>query len=229
MADSWPGQLDNVPFHVYAMKEPDYMMLLMSSYGTNDREGGKEVQQEWKECGVRMTTTFQYPEVIHNHFKYGHSVDNHNGKCHSPISLEVVWVMKWWPNHVFAFLLSITEVNCFLAEYYFINHTSDAMISFRKSIAFEFIENKYLEQEETAQRCRSQCLSIGHGLVSLPPFNFFMEILSHPSPNTPPPPPPPLATVRCGPIVSALQELTCALTASQITSLIATMILKEPH
>ena len=43
-ADSWPGQLDNVPFHVYAMKEPDYVMSLMSSYGTNDREDGKEVQ-----------------------------------------------------------------------------------------------------------------------------------------------------------------------------------------
>ena len=43
-ADSWPGQLDNVPFHVYAMKEPDYMMLLMSSYGTNEREGGKEAR-----------------------------------------------------------------------------------------------------------------------------------------------------------------------------------------
>ena len=43
-ADSWPGQLDNVPFHVYAMKEPDYVMSLMSSYGTNDREGSKEAQ-----------------------------------------------------------------------------------------------------------------------------------------------------------------------------------------
>ena len=99
-------------------------------------------------------------------------MDNHNGKCHSPISLEVVWAMKWWPNRVFAFLLSITEVNCFLAEYYFTNHTSDSMMSFRKSIAFELIENKYLEQEEMAQRHRSQHLhlSIGHGLVLLSPI-----------------------------------------------------------
>ena len=127
--------------------------------------------------------------MIHNHFKYRHSVDDHNGKRHSPISLEVVWVIKQWPNHVFAFLLSITEVKCFLAEYYFTNCTSDSMMSFRKSIAFKLIENKYLEQEEMAQQCRSQCLclSIGHGLVSLPPFKFFlMEISSCPSPNTPP-------------------------------------------
>ena len=33
--NSWAGQLDNVPFHVFAMKEPDYVMSLMSMYGTN--------------------------------------------------------------------------------------------------------------------------------------------------------------------------------------------------
>ena len=27
--DSWAGKLDNVPFHIYSMKEPDYVMLLM--------------------------------------------------------------------------------------------------------------------------------------------------------------------------------------------------------
>ena len=115
--------------------------------------------------------------MIHNHFKYRHSVDDHNGKHHSPIGLEVVWVMKWWPNHVFAFLLSITEVNCFLAEYYFTNHSSDSMMSFHKSIAFKLIKNKYLQQEETSQRRRSQhlCLSIGHGLVSLPLFKKFLD------------------------------------------------------
>ena len=41
-ADSWAGTLDNIPFHVYTMKEPDYVMSLMSTYGTNDRDNGKE-------------------------------------------------------------------------------------------------------------------------------------------------------------------------------------------
>ena len=40
--DSWAGTFDNIPFHVYAMKEPDYVMSLMSSYGTNDHDNGKE-------------------------------------------------------------------------------------------------------------------------------------------------------------------------------------------
>ena len=33
--DAWAGKLDGVPFHIYTMKEPDYVMTLMSTYGTN--------------------------------------------------------------------------------------------------------------------------------------------------------------------------------------------------
>ena len=33
--NSWKGKMEEVPFHVYAMKEPDYVMSLMSTYGTN--------------------------------------------------------------------------------------------------------------------------------------------------------------------------------------------------
>ena len=33
--DSWKGCMDEVNFHVYAMKEPDYVMSLMSTYGTD--------------------------------------------------------------------------------------------------------------------------------------------------------------------------------------------------
>ena len=60
-----------------------------------------------------MFKRLKYPEVIHNHFQYHHAVDDHNAKRHSPISIEVVWATKRWPNRVFCFLLSITEVNFF--------------------------------------------------------------------------------------------------------------------
>ena len=120
-ADSWAGTLDNIPFHVYAMKELDYVMSLMSTYGTNDRDNGKETQRDWKEGPTMKSVTFKYPEVIHNHFMFRHAVDDHNGKRHSPISLEVVWATKRWANRVFAFLLSITEVNCFLAQSHFMD------------------------------------------------------------------------------------------------------------
>ena len=50
---------------------------------------------------------------------YQHSVDNHNNKRHSPISLEAVWGTKYWPNSVYSFLLAVTEVNVNLAAQYF--------------------------------------------------------------------------------------------------------------
>ena len=44
--DSWKGNMDQVPFYVYAMKEPDYVMSLMLTYGTN-LQSGKETCHEW--------------------------------------------------------------------------------------------------------------------------------------------------------------------------------------
>ena len=45
-ANSWAGTLDNIPFHVYAMEELDYTMSLMSTYGTNEHDNGKETQRD---------------------------------------------------------------------------------------------------------------------------------------------------------------------------------------
>jgi hypothetical protein len=110
--------LDNVLFHVFAMKEPDYVMKLMSTYGMNKRVG------EWKRRafkigGERHKVSFHYPEVVYNHFRYRHVIDDHNSKCHYPISLEGTWATKWWPHCVFAFLLAVMEVNVMLASVHF--------------------------------------------------------------------------------------------------------------
>ena len=37
--DAIKGTMDGVPFHIHAMKEPDYIMILMSTYGTTLRMG----------------------------------------------------------------------------------------------------------------------------------------------------------------------------------------------
>jgi hypothetical protein len=106
--------LDNAAFHLFAMKEPDYVMTLMSTYGTLGRKG-KETERIVLENSIWQKIKFQYPEVIHNHFKYRHMVDDHNNRRHSPISFETNWATKRWENRVFAFILSITEVNVMLA------------------------------------------------------------------------------------------------------------------
>ena len=73
--DAWKGQMDEVDFHVYAMKVPNYVMSIMSTYRTN-QQVGKEMQHEL----VSGEQKNFYPEVIGNHFLLQHSVDDHNNK-----------------------------------------------------------------------------------------------------------------------------------------------------
>ena len=83
------------------------------------------------------------------------------------VDIEVVWLTKQWPNCVFAFLLSITEVNCFLAESYFTSRKTESMMDFRKDLAHQLIENKYLVQEIRSDHHRLVRIQqgISHGLL----------------------------------------------------------------
>ena len=117
------------------MKEPDYVMSIMSTYDTL-KANRKETSHTFKHNhdGVTREKTFKYTEVIHNHYKYQHLVDDHNGKRHSLIRVEVVWGTKWWPNRVFAFILVITEVNCQLAMKHIYGQQYDSTLHFQKHL-----------------------------------------------------------------------------------------------
>jgi Transposase IS4 len=146
--DVLPGTLDGVNFGVYCMKEPDYVMKLMATYGTN-----KEIESLSKRTvpndNTRTTRTvsFHYTELFANHFAYRNAVDAHNQLRHQPISLEVIWATKRWANRVFAFLLAISEVNVKLASEYFNDKEKLSMLAFRKLFAKCLIYNRNLEQE----------------------------------------------------------------------------------
>ena len=101
----------------------------------------------WIVTGPKKTTKFNYPEMVGNHLLYRHSVDNHNNIRHSTISLEVVCGMEYWPNHVFAFLLAVTEVNVNLAAQYFGGMKQIGQIEFRKLLAKTLIFNSYYDDE----------------------------------------------------------------------------------
>ena len=173
--------------------------------------------------GEARSTSFRYPEVVHNHFLYRHPVDDHNGKRHSPISLEVIWATKRWPNRVFAFLLSITEVNCYLAKSYFTSRKSNSMLDFWKSLLHQLIENEYFDQEAESQHCRSTRIQEGivHGLMSVPPYKKFWAVKWCLLTRIHPPPPQSaiFAEERCGPTANALQVSISVVTALQTTSM----------
>jgi len=68
------------------MKEPDYVMMLMSTYSTLDTQSRRETSCSWKDAdGTVKKKRFKYPEVVDNHFLYHHWVDDHNLWRHAPI------------------------------------------------------------------------------------------------------------------------------------------------
>ena len=76
--------------------------------------------------------------------------------------------MKYWPNHVFAFLLSITEVNINLAVTYFSGQQM-GQIEFQKLLVETLIFNTHYNEEKDKtpdKKCKQQ--EYGHGFITLP-------------------------------------------------------------
>ena len=71
--DALPGTLDGVPFYIFPMKEPDYVMSVMSTYGTLNSVDGLITKRIWKDDNnEKKNAAFNYTEVFHNHFAYRH-------------------------------------------------------------------------------------------------------------------------------------------------------------
>ena len=83
----WPSQLDGVMFHVSCMKELDYVMSLMTTYGTTDIMGNAR-PRVYEIDGVNQRKTISYPEVVYNHCQFKDAVDTNNGMRMSSLSLE---------------------------------------------------------------------------------------------------------------------------------------------
>ncbi len=93
-------------------------------------------------------TTFKYKKPFDWHFRYRHSVDDHNNLRHALPSLEDTWVTQRWEIRVFAFLLAITEVNTYLACKYFVwTGLLDQMpmpVKFHRKFSWALIDNQWI-------------------------------------------------------------------------------------
>ena len=169
--DAIKGVLDDVPFCLFAMKEPDYMMQIMSMYGTLGNLG-EEKTQHFTVNGAHRVVKFCYPEVVHNHYAYRDMIDNHNPQHMHPISMEETWITGCWPNCVFCFLLVFTMVNVQNAGVYFYHLPKVNSLFARKLIAQQLIKNRYLIVEQSARK-QTQHGEMIHHLVALPTFKKF--------------------------------------------------------
>ena len=177
-----PGILDGEKFDLYALKEPDYVMMMMSTYGS------LIVKDMQRDC-IRMDkdrkeiARFKYTEVVGNHFTYRGAVDDHNGKRHdcgtkNGLCLEDSWITNRWENKVFAFILGITEVNAYLGMKYF-SYQEYTQLEFRKKLAYELLNNTYddvdgLESQMELNRRNMRSMN-QHVLITAPAFSNFVR------------------------------------------------------
>jgi hypothetical protein len=175
--DAMSGTLDGERFHVFVMKDAGFTSILMSTYGTTERQDHEAKRYL---LAQEQSVKFMYPEVFSNHYKYRGLVDCHNAKRHAPIGFETTWATKTWEKRVFAFLLAVTEVNIFLVANHFYDGKHESMLDFRLAFAKEMINNKYLQQERLEnslqlRRSNRNNNSDEHQLMSLPKKKKFVN------------------------------------------------------
>ena len=169
-----PGKLNGIQVWIHCMKEPDYITMLMSNYGTLDRKGDTR-SRSWKIGHNSHHASFKYPELVYRHYKNRHHVDDHNNRRHQPISLEETWATKFWPHRVFAFLLAVAEGNAYLLNKHYRDDAEDSVLAFRRALATELINNTYgmEEKSSTASKSRKRRSRTTHELCSLPRGKIF--------------------------------------------------------
>ena len=101
---------DGLAYHVFCMKDPDYLIKLVTTYGTLESTD-KRTRRTFKRGVVMETKYFIYTEVVANNSLYRHQVDDNSNMRHAPISIEKTWATKYWPASCFAWYLSVSEVN----------------------------------------------------------------------------------------------------------------------
>jgi hypothetical protein len=150
--DAKLGLVDNKTFYLYAMKEPNFVMMMMSTYGTLTEVEDGGAKRTFERNGLSTTKIFKYTQPFYNHYKFRHQIDDHNNKRHSPLSIEDCIGVKRWGLRQFMFLIAVTEINCKLA---IDNTPSDdkdeqdrAVLAFRRRLAKSLIFNPWLEEEE---------------------------------------------------------------------------------
>ena len=173
-----PAVLDGERIDLFCMKEPDYVMTMMSTYGTvsslpDQKESVRDVDGEVKR--------FKYNVVVGNHYNYRDAVDAHNSKRHDcgtkhGLSIEETWKTTRWACRVFAFVLSVAEVNAYLAMVYFGDY-SGSQWEFRKKLAYELIHNPYDTDGEAVEE-NTRCILRSdneHKLMTAPIFSKFED------------------------------------------------------
>ena len=146
------GVMNGKEYSIFAVKEPSYVSMMMSTYGSINLTSYKATRYDEREC---KNVQFHLNDVFSNHFKYRHAFDDHNHLRHQIPSIEDTWRTHHWPNCQFAFLLAISEINAYKSFEHFLwgeertERPKDMDLhKFRKQLSFELIYNPHIELDD---------------------------------------------------------------------------------
>ena len=156
--DCIEGKLDDINYNLYMMKEHDFVMKMMATYGAlNPYPDEKDSTRYYTKDQEKVIQTFKFTEPFSNHYRFRHAVDDHNNLRHQVPSIEGTWVTQRWPLRVLGFLLAISEVNCFLAFRTFvwqIGKDDSPLRTFRRRLALSLIYNEELLDQSNKRKSK---------------------------------------------------------------------------
>ena len=169
--DSLKGVIDEVPYDIFCMKTPEYVMKLMSTYGGLKEPSRARKDAVWSNNGTPCT--FRYTECFANHFDFRHVVDDHNHLRHAAPAIEETWLTHRWPMRVFTFLFALSEINAFLAFRFFVWADDEklTLLEFRRRFALEMIRNNYIGRgsDDNDRKRRKRMANTCHEYIMAPP------------------------------------------------------------
>ena len=95
-----PNIICGKSYHIMDIKDPDYAMLMMTTYGALENLEKLGMQWRHKGSGKEVTTKrFNSLDIFGNHFHYRHQVDNNKNNCLYLIYVEKTWATTYWTDH----------------------------------------------------------------------------------------------------------------------------------
>ena len=87
--DSLKGIIDDIPYDIFCMKTPEYVMKLILTYRGFKESNWVRTNVVWLQNGVPIT--FLYTKCFANYFDFRHGVDDHNHLRHASPTIEETW------------------------------------------------------------------------------------------------------------------------------------------
>ena len=169
------GVLEGVKYKILSLREPDYYMKLMAAYGAViENVKYRTNHRTYKDSnGDIVSTSFNYSQVFANHFLYRHLIDDHNNLRHMVPSIEGTWKTHNWIICVLTVILTVSEVNAYLAFRYF--HwtkivAAPSLHHYCRKLALMLMKQGKICQDSTSSSRKKRKVNMGIcELVSAPP------------------------------------------------------------